>query len=76
MQYVQGITLTITTDGPEMTFRWCKGWFLDGSEMALKWCNKRRNNNNWQMVSLQRWVGLGLVFVNKLKPSYNHLKNR
>ena len=22
-------------DGPEMTFRWCKGWFMDGYEMAL-----------------------------------------
>ena len=21
-------------DGPDMTFRWCKGWFLDGSEMV------------------------------------------
>ena len=39
-------------DGPETTFRRCKGWFLDGPEIALRWWNNRGNNNNWKMVLL------------------------
>ena len=47
------------------------GCYQDGSGMM----EKIVNCNN-QMVLLQKWVSLGLVFVNKLKPSRNHLKNR
>ena len=42
--------------------------------MVLGWWKKIVNCNS-QMVLLQIWVGLGLDFVNKLKPSHNHLKN-
>ena len=42
------------------------GCYQDGSGMV----EKKIVNCNSQMVLLQRWVGLGLVFVNKLKPSH------
>ena len=45
------------------------GCYQDGSGMVEKIVNC-----DSQMVLLQRWVGSGLVFVNKLKPSHNHLK--
>ena len=61
----------LTGDVFQIVERTVLGCYQDGSGMVEK-----IGNCNSQIVLLQRWVGLGLFIVNKLKPSHNHLKNR